>query len=76
MFSLDPIKTITCIDGGEIVASGEGATKRLHAKRLIYMIQPAARMQINSRAWTHNMEELGLRYRMVHLPAAIGDLPD
>ena len=72
MFSFDPVKTITCIDGGAIVVSGEDAVKRLHAKRLIGMTQPAAQMYTNSRAWTYDMEELGFRYHMANLHAAIG----
>lgn len=72
MFSFDPVKTITCIDGGAIVVQGEEAVKRLHAKRLIGMTQPAAQMYANSRAWTYDMEELGFRYHMANLHAAIG----
>ena len=72
MFSFDPVKTVTCIDGGAIVVSGEDAVKRLQAKRLIGMTQPAAQMYTNSRAWTYDMEELGFRYHMANLHAAIG----
>lgn len=72
MFSFDPVKTITCIDGGVIVVSGKDAVKRLHAKRLIGMTQPATQMYTNSRAWTYDMEELGFRYHMANLHAAIG----
>ena len=72
MFSFDPVKTITCIDGGAIVVNGEDAVKRLQAKRLIGMTQPAAQMYTNSRAWTYDMEELGFRYHMANLHAAIG----
>lgn len=72
MFSFDPVKTITCIDGGAIVVQGEEAVKRLQAKRLIGMTQPAAQMYTNSRAWTYDMEELGFRYHMANLHAAIG----
>ena len=72
IFSFDPVKTVTCIDGGAIVVSGEDAVKRLQAKRLIGMTQPAAQMYTNSRAWTYDMEELGFRYHMANLHAAIG----
>jgi dTDP-4-amino-4,6-dideoxygalactose transaminase len=72
MFSFDPVKTITCIDGGAIVVRGYEAVKRLQAKRLIGMTQPAAQMYTNSRAWTYDMEELGFRYHMANLHAAIG----
>jgi dTDP-4-amino-4,6-dideoxygalactose transaminase len=72
MFSFDPVKTITCIDGGAIIINGEDALKRLQAKRLIGMTQPAAHMYTNSRAWTYDIEELGFRYHMANLHAAIG----
>ncbi len=72
MFSFDPVKTVTCIDGGAIVISGEDAAKRLQAKRLIGMTQPAAQMYTNSRAWSYDMEELGFRYHMPNLHASIG----
>jgi dTDP-4-amino-4,6-dideoxygalactose transaminase len=72
MFSFDPVKAITCIDGGAIIVSGEDSVKRLQAKRLIGMTQPAAQMYTNSRAWTYDVEELGFRYHMANLHAAVG----
>ena len=72
MFSFDPVKTITCIDGGAIVVSGLENVKKLHAKRLIGMTQPAAQMYTNSRAWTYDIEDLGFRYHMANPHAAIG----
>ena len=38
MFSFDPVKTITCIDGGAIVVRGKEEMSRLHEMRLIGMI--------------------------------------
>ena len=72
MFSFDPVKTITCIDGGVIVVKGTDKVKRLQAMRLIGMTQPAEQMYTNSRAWTYDIEELGFRYHMPNLHAAIG----
>ncbi len=72
MFSFDPVKTITCIDGGAIIVRGDNSVKTLHAKRLIGMTQSAAQMYTNSRAWTYDMEGLGFRYHMANLHAAIG----
>lgn len=72
MFSFDPVKTITCIDGGAILVRGEDNLARLQAKRLIGMTQPAAQMYTNSRAWTYDIEELGFRYHLANLHAAIG----
>lgn len=72
MFSFDPVKSVTCIDGGAIVVDGVDAVRSLQAKRLIGMTQPADRMYTNSRAWTYDIEELGFRYHMANLHAAIG----
>jgi dTDP-4-amino-4,6-dideoxygalactose transaminase len=72
MFSFDPVKAITCIDGGAIVVEGEQSVKRLQTMRLIGMTQPVAQMYANSRAWTYDIEELGFRYHMANLHAAVG----
>jgi dTDP-4-amino-4,6-dideoxygalactose transaminase len=72
IFSFDPVKTITCIDGGIIVVQGIENVEILQAKRLIGMTQPAAQMYTNSRAWTYDIQELGFRYHMANLHAAIG----
>jgi dTDP-4-amino-4,6-dideoxygalactose transaminase len=72
IFSFDAVKTITCIDGGAIVVRGVENVRELQAKRLIGMTQPAAQMYTNSRAWTYDIEELGFRYHMANLHAAIG----
>lgn len=72
MFSFDPVKTITCIDGGAIVTRGAESMDRLHAKRLIGMTQSAEQMYTNSRAWNYDIRELGFRYHLANLHAAIG----
>jgi dTDP-4-amino-4,6-dideoxygalactose transaminase len=72
IFSFDPVKTITCIDGGAIVVRTEEERQRLHEMRLIGMSQPASVMYTNARAWTYDMRSIGYRYHMANLHAAIG----
>lgn len=72
MFSFDPVKTITCIDGGAVVVRTEEELKRLHEMRLIGMTQPSTVMYQNQRAWTYDMKDIGFRYHMANLHAAIG----
>ena len=72
MFSFDPVKTITCIDGGALVVRSEEEAERLHRMRLIGMGQPRQTMYGNQRAWTYDVAELGFRYHMANLHAAIG----
>ena len=72
MFSFDPVKTITCIDGGALVVQTEEEVARLHEMRLLGMTQPAKVMYTNARAWTYDVARLGFRYHLANLHAAIG----
>lgn len=72
MFSFDPVKTITCIDGGALVVRSEDEANTLHEMRLIGMGQPVGVMYKNQRAWTYDVKRLGFRYHMANLHAAIG----
>jgi dTDP-4-amino-4,6-dideoxygalactose transaminase len=72
MFSFDPVKNITCIDGGMLIVNSEEDLKKLHEMRLIGMGQPAKTMYENKRAWTYDVKSLGFRYHMPNLHAAIG----
>jgi|GEM_PF-108468 len=72
MFSFDPVKTITCIDGGAVVVRTEEELRTLHEMRLIGMSQPTEVMYTNARAWTYDMRVIGFRYHMANLHAATG----
>jgi dTDP-4-amino-4,6-dideoxygalactose transaminase len=72
MFSFDPVKTITCIDGGVLVVRSEEELKKIHEMRLIGMSQPATVMYTNARAWTYDMKMIGFRYHMANMHAAVG----
>ena len=72
MFSFDPVKTMTCIDGGALVVKTEEELKKIHEMRLIGMSQPTSIMYSNNRAWTYDVKQIGFRYHMANLHAAIG----
>ncbi len=72
MFSFDPVKTITCIDGGALIVKTQAEVDRLHQLRLVGMGQPASIMYQNKRAWTYHVNEMGFRYHMSNIHAAIG----
>lgn len=72
VFSHDPVKTITCLDGGTVVVRTEAELVRLHELRLLGMQQPAAVMYQNKRAWTFDVERVGFRYHMINMHAAVG----
>jgi dTDP-4-amino-4,6-dideoxygalactose transaminase len=72
MFSFDPVKTITCNDGGVLVVKTEEELKTIQEMRLIGMTQPTNLMYNNQRAWTYDVKKIGFRYHMSNLHAAIG----
>ncbi len=72
MFSFDPVKTITCIDGGVLVVKTEKEVEALHQMRLLGMGQPSQVMYRNQRAWTYDVSSIGFRYHMANLHAEIG----
>lgn len=72
MYSFDPVKSFTCLDGGVLVSADKTLEPSLHRARLVGMGQPASIMYGNSRAWTYGVEELGFRYHMSNMHAAIG----
>ena len=72
MFSFDPVKTITCIDGGALVVKTKENVALLQEMRLIGMNQPASIMYGNKRAWTYGVSRIGFRYHLANLHAEIG----
>jgi len=72
MFSFDPVKTITCIDGGMLVVKTPEELQKIQEMRLVGMGQPAEVMYQNKRAWTYDVNYLGYRYHLANLHAAIG----
>lgn len=72
MFSFDPVKLITCIDGGALVVRSEEELEAVQEMRLIGMGQQASVMYGDQRAWTYDVRRLGFRYHMANLHASIG----
>lgn len=72
MFSFDPIKTITCIDGGALVVRTEAEAEWLREARLIGMRQPSAVLYRNQRSWTYDVSHIGFRYHLANLHAVLG----
>jgi dTDP-4-amino-4,6-dideoxygalactose transaminase len=72
VFSFDPVKLITCIDGGALVVRSADQVEALHRYRLLGMDQSAARMYTNNRAWTYDVAVPGYRYHLANLHASIG----
>ncbi|MFZ0694749.1 MAG: DegT/DnrJ/EryC1/StrS family aminotransferase [Alphaproteobacteria bacterium] len=72
MLSFDPVKTMTCLDGGALIVRTKEELKRVHELRLLGMGQPAEIMYQNKRAWTFHVDGPGFRYHLLNLHAAIG----
>ena len=72
MFSFDPVKTFTSIDGGAIVVNKIQDMYKLHEMRLMGMSQKAKVMYKNQRTWFYDVKSLGFRYHLANLHAAIG----
>ncbi len=72
VFSHDPVKTITCLDGGTIIVKSREELMHVHELRLLGMQQPASVMYQNKRAWTFDVESVGYRYHMLNMHGAIG----
>ena len=72
VFSFDPVKAITCIDGGALVVRTREELEAVHEMRLIGMGQAASTMYRNERAWTYDVKRPGFRYHLANLHAALG----
>ena len=68
----EPVKTITCIDGGALVVKSEKDLSRLREMRLIGMSQSTEVMYNNKRAWSYDVQNIGYRYHLSNPHAAMG----
>ncbi len=71
-FSFDAIKTLTCIDGGAIVAPPGDMGEELRAARLLGMTQSSDVLYSNRRAGSYDIPAPGYRYHLANLHGAIG----
>jgi dTDP-4-amino-4,6-dideoxygalactose transaminase len=72
MFSFDPVKSVTCIDGGALVVRTKEELEMIHELRLIGMTQPSTLLYQNQRAYSYDVRRVGFRYHLANLHAAIG----
>lgn len=71
-FSFDPVKNITCIDGGALIVKSPEFAKRLRAMRQLGQQQNQEVLYKNQRSWTYDVSEIGFRYHLANLHGAIG----
>ncbi len=71
-FSFDPIKNITCGEGGAIVLSNDARTELLRRKRSLGMSRDRWQVSADDRPWSYQVSVQGYRYHMSNISAAIG----
>ena len=71
-FSFDPVKVVTCIDGGAVVGGQEGDLERLHQLRLLGIDQDTVERYKNRRAWDYDVLRQGFRFHLSNINASIG----
>ena len=72
VFSFDPVKTITSIDGGCIIFNDDKEKEILENLRLLGMNKDTIERYSNKRAWIYDVVSEGYRYHMTNILASIG----
>jgi dTDP-4-amino-4,6-dideoxygalactose transaminase len=71
-FSFDPVKIITCLDGGAVVCKRDEDVSLLQRWRLLGVDKDTAERYRNRRAWDYDVTSVGFRAHMTNINAAIG----
>ncbi|KPJ66485.1 MAG: hypothetical protein AMJ43_08070 [Coxiella sp. DG_40] len=71
-FSFDPIKMITCGEGGAVVLSDDVIAEKIRRKRILGIDKDTWHRYRNERAWFYEVTTQGYRYHMSNINAAIG----
>jgi len=71
-FSFDPIKNITCGEGGAVVLDDEKIYELAIKKRILGIDKDTWNRYKHKRAWFYEVHATGYRYHMSNISAAIG----
>jgi len=71
-FSFDPIKNLTCGEGGAVVLSDDAMAELIRTKRILGIDKDTWHRYRNERAWFYEVTMQGYRYHMSNINAAIG----
>lgn len=71
-FSFDPIKNITCGEGGAVVTDDDQVAGRIIPKRILGIDNDTWSRYRNERSWFYEVVTPGYRYHMGNINAAIG----
>ncbi len=71
-FSFDPIKNITCGEGGAVVTDDPELARRAISQRMLGISRDAWSRQEGAASWSYDVVGKGYRYHMSNINAAIG----
>jgi len=71
-FSFDPIKNITCGEGGAVVFQNDALLELVQRKRILGIDKDTWSRYRNERSWFYDVVTQGYRYHMSNINAAIG----
>lgn len=71
-FSFDPVKVITCGEGGCVTTNNQDWASILQKKRLLGIDRDTWSRYQNKRSWSYDVVTQGYRYHMSNINAAIG----
>ena len=71
-FSFDPIKNITCGEGGAVVLADDAIAEEIRRKRILGIDKDTWHRYRNERSWFYEVTTQGYRYHMSNISAAIG----
>lgn len=71
-FSFDPIKNITCGEGGAVITHDDKSLELLRRKRILGIDNDTWSRYKNERSWFYDVTTQGYRYHMANINAAIG----
>jgi len=71
-FSFDPIKTITCGEGGAVTLTDNAIAERMRHIRLLGIDRDTWQRSKHQRSWYYEVTAPGFRYHMPNFCAAIG----
>jgi perosamine synthetase len=71
-FSFDPIKNITCGEGGAVLLDDDGIAEKIRRKRILGIDKDTWHRYRNERSWFYEVVEQGYRYHLSNINAAIG----
>jgi perosamine synthetase len=71
-FSFDPIKNLTCGEGGAVALSNDTIAKIIRTKRILGIDKDAWNRSQNEQSWFYEVTTQGYRYHMSNINASIG----